>query len=146
MQDWIIYGILASLFWGSFIVSTKVATDEKYFGINSNYVPIFMLVGIGAVFIGSLVHSGNFAMPASRLGIGFAIFAGVLWGLGMIVSIKAIAIGAPVAKLTPIYNTNTLVAVFLGAVLLHELPSSAAMIKVIIGSILIVIGAVLVSS
>ncbi len=145
MQTWLIYGLIAALFWGSYIVASKVATSEKYFGINPSYVSLFMLIGIAVVFIGSVIYEGKFVMPQNTNGIGFGVLAGVLWGLGMIVSLKAITAGADVAKLTPIYNTNTLIAVLLGIILLHELPTAGEAIKVIVGAILIVIGAILVS-
>jgi len=57
----------------------------------------------------------------------------------------AFSAGAEVAKLVPIYNTNTLIAVILGLLLLHEVPAVDERIKVIIGAILIVIGGILVS-
>jgi|SRR3989344_2879656 len=145
MQIWLMYGILAAFFWGSYIIAAKVATSEKYFGVNPAYVSLFMLIGIAVVFIGGMIHEGNFIMPQSKVGIGFGVLAGVLWGLGMLASLKALTLGADVAKLTPIYNINTLIAVLLGIILLHELPTAEEMIKVIIGAILIVIGAILVS-
>jgi len=145
MQTWLIYGILAAILWGSYIVAAKVATSQKYFGVNPSYVSLFMLIGIAIVFIGSVIYEGKFVMPQSNIGIGLGILAGALWALGLVVSLKALTIGADVAKLTPIYNTNTLVAVLLGIVLLNEVPLSGDRVKVIIGAILIVIGAILVS-
>ena len=146
MQTWIIYGILASFFWGSYIIAAKVATSEKYFGINPALVSLFMLVGMAAVFVIAVLLEGNFETPKSSLGIVFSVLAGVLWALGIFVSIKALSLGASVSKLAPLYNTNTLVAVFLGIVLLKEIPNSTGnTLKLIIGAILIVVGAFLVS-
>jgi uncharacterized membrane protein len=146
MQDWFIYGLLASLFWGSYIVVTKVATSEKYFGMNASYVSLFMLIGIAVVFVANIFFTKtSFVMPKSAWGIGVSILAGILWGLGMFVSLKALSAGADVSKLTPLYNTNTLVALLLGVILLGELPAAKDLVKVIIGSILIVIGAILIS-
>lgn len=146
MQSWLIYGLLASLFWGSYIVATKVATSEKYFGINASYVSIFMLIGIAIVFFANMFFSKtSLVMPKSVWGILISILAGILWGLGMFVSLKALSSGADVSKLTPIFNTNTLVALLLGIILLGELPNAKDLVKVVIGSVLIVIGAILIS-
>jgi len=68
-----------------------------------------------------------------------------LWALGQLFAILALVNKAPVSRLTPIYNTNTLVAVLLGIILLRELPTGASTIKVLIGAVLIVIGGILVS-
>ena len=144
MPTWVIFGIIASLCWGSYIVASKVATSEKYFGINPAWAALFMLVGIAIVFVIGVLKSGV-PMPVSKPGIGFAILSGFLWGLGMYISLKAIGIGADVAKLTPLYNTNTLVTVLLGIFLLHELPKAGDIVRIIIGAVLIVVGAVLVS-
>lgn len=144
MPDWIIFGIIASLCWGSCIIASKVATSEKYFGISPAWAALFMLIGIATVFIIGAIKEGA-PMPMSKLGIGFAILSGFLWGIGMYVSLKAINIGADVARLAPLYNTNTLVAVFLGIILLHELPKAGDIARVAIGAVLIVIGAILVS-
>ena len=144
MPTWIILGIIASLCWGSYIVASKVAISEKYFGIPPAWAALFMLVGIAVVFIIGVVKSG-IPMPVSKPGIGFAVLSGFLWGLGMYVSLKAISIGADVAKLNPLYNTNVLVAVLLGILLLHEFPKVGDIARVIIGAVLIVVGAVLVS-
>lgn len=144
MQTWLIYGVLAAFFWGSYIIAAKVATSEKYYGINPSYVSLLMLIGVAIIFVGSVVYEGKFAMPESKTGIAFGILAGILWGLGMVASLRALSSGADIARLAPIYNTNTLVAVLLGIILLHELPAGWAIVKVLIGAVLIIIGAVLV--
>ena len=144
MPTWIIFGIIASLCWGSYIIASKVATSEKYFGINPAWAALFMLVGVAIVFIIGAIKEGV-PVPVSKPGIGFAILSGFLWGLGMYVSLKAISIGADVSKLTPLYNTNALVTVLLGIVLLHELPKAGDIVRVVIGAVLIIVGAILVS-
>ena len=63
----------------------------------------------------------------------------------MLIVLKALKSGVDVAKLAPIYNVNTLFAVLLGIIFLHEIPHPGEMIRVIIGAILIVIGSFFVS-
>jgi len=145
MQTWLIYGILTSIFWGCYILASKVATSEKYFGLKSSHVSLLMLIGIAIVVTANLIYEGKSPFPKSKLGIGFAVLAGILWALGITFSLKALNAGADVSKLTPIYNTNTLIAVILGIILLKEIPAANQMIKVVLGAICIVIGAILVS-
>jgi transporter family protein len=80
--------------------------------------------------------------PASTL---VGISTGALWALGMLFSVLAIGMGANVSRITPIYNCNTLVAVLLGIMILKEIPDSAGVVRIIIGSLLIISGGVLVA-
>ena len=77
--------------------------------------------------------------------ISFGLLQGVLWALGMVFTLLAFSSGAEAARLVPIYNTNTLIAVFLGIVFLHELPAPDERIKVITGALMIVVGSILIS-
>jgi transporter family protein len=142
---WLIYAILAAIFWGSYIIASKVATSPKYFGINQNVAGLLMLLGIAIVFIVNFIFGHNLKMPQNKSAIFFGILAGILWAMGMVASLKALKIGADVSRLVPIFNTNTLIAVLLGIILLGEIPKAAAMVKVIIGAILIVLGSILVA-
>jgi transporter family protein len=144
METWYLYGLAAALFFGTYIVVSKVATSEKYMGLNIHAAVLLMLVGIGVVFLAYSLSQGLPDLKGSPLTLGLAILAGMLWAAGMVVSYIALSSGADVARLTPVYNMNTLVAVALGIVLLGELPSGGfERIKVIIGAILIVIGGIL---
>ena len=76
---------------------------------------------------------------------GLALIAGIIWGLGFLAVAIAIAQKADVARLAPIYNTNTLLAVLLGIIFLKEIPDASQIFRVVAGAVLIVTGAVLVS-
>ncbi|MFH0927311.1 MAG: EamA family transporter [Candidatus Micrarchaeota archaeon] len=146
MEKWLLFGILASLCWGTYVVLQKVSVSGKYFGIVNSVFLLLMLAGIAVVFLGDVIASGQkLELPASPLALLVAVGAGALWALGIVFATLALSGGADVAKLVPIYNTNTLVAVFLGIVLLGEVPSSANQIKVLIGAIMIIAGGILVS-
>jgi uncharacterized membrane protein len=75
----------------------------------------------------------------------FGIMQGFLWGMGMIFTFLAFGGGADASRLVPLYNTNTLVSVFLGILFLHELPAPDQRLKVVSGAALIVVGSILVS-
>jgi len=144
MKLWLLYGIFASLCWGSYIIISKVVTSQSYLGIDPSITSLFMLIGIAVAFLLNLVFEKTFYIPESKLAIGLGILSGAIWALGMISSLKALKSGADVARLAPIYNTNTLVSVILAIILLKELPSSGEMFKVVLGALLIVIGSILV--
>jgi len=69
----------------------------------------------------------------------------VLWGLGFLALAVAIAKGYDVARLAPIYNTNTIITVVLGIIFLKEIPDASQMFRVITGAVMVVVGAILVS-
>ena len=70
---------------------------------------------------------------------------GAFWAVGALIQLTALKGGADVSRLTPIYNMNTLLVVFLGIILLKELPDASNMLRVAAGAVLIVAGGILVS-
>lgn len=172
MPTWLLYGLVSSVFWGTYAVISKIVTSEKYLKIQSTNASLLMLVGIILVFflfflirtqnLSFLMRSAGFvvmgivityiilALKQTGISITPAVLilgslSGALWAGGMIFTFFAFSAGAEAAKLVPIYNTNTLIAVFLGIAMLHELPAPDVRIKVITGAVLIVIGSILVS-
>ncbi|MBL7055186.1 EamA family transporter [Candidatus Woesearchaeota archaeon] len=144
MENWVIYGLIASLCFGINAVIYKVAATRGQ-GINP-YLGVFS-VGLGVFLFFSLVYlikSPKF-IP-NWTGLTLALIAGIVWAAGFLMITLAIANKADISRLAPIYNTNTLIAVLLGMIFLKELPAGSEIIKVISGAVLIVIGAVLVSS
>ena len=73
------------------------------------------------------------------------MIAGVIWAVGFLAIAIAISQKGEVARLAPLYNRNTIIAVVLGIVLLKEVPDMSQVLRVIIGAVMIVIGAALVS-
>lgn len=172
ISTWLIYGLLASLCWGTYAVISKIVTSEKYLGIQPTGASLLMLGGITTVFmLFFIIRQGMLSISLKSAGIflimavlgymiyslkqtgvqislptlGLGLLQGALWAGGMVFAFLAFSAGAEAAKLVPIYNTNTLIAVILGLLLLHEVPAPDERIKVIIGAILIVIGGILIS-
>jgi len=166
------YGLISSVFWGTYAVISKVVTSDKYLKVQSANASLLMLAGIMIVFflfflfkantLSSLMKVSGFVLLTAM--IAYIIFAlkqsglvlspsvlflgmltGALWAGGMLFTFIAFSSGAEAAKLVPIYNTNTLIAIFLGITFLHELPAPDQRIKVITGAALIVVGSILVS-
>lgn len=145
MKIWLVYALLSMVAWGSYIVAAKVTTSPKYYGLSPRLSSMLMFAGIGLIFLFYwLWPSGK----GKELTIGSTVSGvstGVLWGLGMLFSFLAIETGANVSRLVPIYNCNTLIAVLLGILVLRELGDASQIIRILIGSVLIVVGGVLVS-
>ena len=141
MQNWIVYGLIAAFFFAVNTIIYKIAQQKGHF---SPYFGSFIF-GVGVVLIFGLFFlfkpSFDFELKSSSL----ALFAGMLWGLGFLAIAVAIAKGGDVARLAPIYNTNTILAVLMGIIFLKEIPDASQMLRVIAGSVLVVIGAILVS-
>ncbi len=146
MENWLLFGLLAAVCYGSSALFAKVATSDKYYGVNQSLFMLLMLIGIAIVFIAnSYLAKGNLTLPSNPLALGACVAAGILWALGMAFTVWALVGGADIARLTPIYNINTLIAVILGILVLGELPSSPDKLKVLTGALMIVIGSILVS-
>ena len=141
MENWIIYGLLASFCFSVQAVLYKVVYQK------SNYTPYFssFIFGFGillAFFIFLFFkHGFNFEWKSASL----LLISGIIWGIGFIAVAVAIAQKADLARLVPIINTNTLLTVFIGITFLKEIPDASQMWRVIGGAVLIVAGAVLVS-
>ncbi|HOC53422.1 MAG TPA: hypothetical protein PK476_00275 [Candidatus Pacearchaeota archaeon] len=171
MPNWIMYGLTSALFWGVYSNFSKIVTSDKFLKIQSDLSSLLMLAGISIVFLGYFLIKSQigfnyklivaillivivsimlFIVSKSGVDISwkvilFGLGQGALWSLGMIFTFLAFSSGAEAAKLVPIYNTNTLIAVLIGMSFLHEVPSPDERLKIISGAVLIVLGGILVS-
>lgn len=141
MQTWIIYGILASFSWGIYIILSKLASQK---GLNSYLIGAGMGFGVFLfLFLFYLFKRPTF--NNNWAGLGLAVLSGILWAVGMIAVIIAIANKAPVSRLAPLYNTNILIVVLIGILFLKETHSISETIRIIIGALLVIAGSILVS-
>lgn len=141
MENWIFYGIIAAVCFGLNTVIYKIASQKSGFSpyYGSFVFALGIIIAFGLFFL--LRPSNDFEWKSTSL----LVIAGVVWAIGFIAIAIAISQKADVSRLAPIYNANTLITVALGIFLLHEIPDASQMIRVIGGSVLIVIGAILVS-
>ena len=141
MQSWVFYGIVAAICFGVNTILYKIASQK------GNFSPAFgsLVFGIG-ILIAFLVYF--FAKPTLQFewkSTTLAIVAGIIWAIGFLAIAIAISQKGEVARLAPLYNANTIIAVILGIVLLKEVPDMSQMWRVVAGAVMIVVGAVLVS-
>ncbi|MEM0979827.1 MAG: hypothetical protein AAGH78_06090 [Cyanobacteria bacterium P01_H01_bin.58] len=136
----IIGGILPALFYGVSSVFAKSSTNAG------------MSVGGHLVFIGMAVSSigllFNLWLPGnipSVLAIASSAMQGVFWALGTgCVVLGLLKYGAPLSKLVPLYNMNTLVTAGLALVIFAEWRQVNPG-QLLVGAALIIVGGILVS-
>lgn len=144
MEYWIILGLLAAVFFGSSAIAAKVATGDRYFGLDARAASILTWVGITVVLGAYFLKSGPAGLPSNPKAVSAGVLAGVLWAVGQILLYTALSRGGEISRLAPIYNMNTLVAVVLGILLLGELPSRVQALRVLFGALLITVGGIFV--
>ena len=141
MPNWIVYGIIASVFFALNTIIYKVAQQK------GNFSPFYgsFIFGLGIVLIFGLFllfkPSFEFEWKSSSL----ALIAGMVWAFGFLAVAVALAQKADVARLAPIYNTNTILAVLIAIIFLKEIPDVSQIFRIVAGAVLIVVGAILVS-
>jgi glucose uptake protein GlcU len=145
MKMWIVFSLLAMVCWGSYIVVAKVATVEKYCALGPKWSAILMMGGIAVVMAIYLAFSKGTRPTLTVPSMIAGVSQGVLWTMGMVFSLLAFEAGADVSRAVPIFNCNTLVAVLLGIMVLKEIPDSAGIVRIVIGSAMVILGGVLVA-
>lgn len=103
-------------------------------------------VGAGCLTVGVILWCStggqNFSVKAAVP----AYLLGLFWAVGVAaISLSLSRYGASLAKITPLYNMNTLVTV-VGALLVFSEWRDVHLIRLMLGAVLIVAGGVLVSS
>ncbi|MGD1902689.1 MAG: hypothetical protein ACFB9N_10670 [Geitlerinemataceae cyanobacterium] len=136
----IVGGLLPAIFYGASSVFAKASANA---GMSAGGHLIF--TGIAVCVVGvvlSVVMPNGGASPSA---ISASLMFGTLWALGSGAMVVALfRYNAVLAKLAPLYNSNTLLAVFLGLVVFSEW-QQVDLIKLTLGTIAIVIGGILVS-
>src|SRR3989344_74263 len=140
-MNWIAYGLIAAFFFALNTILYKIAQQKGNF---SPYYGVLMF-GIGVMIVAGAFFLSNPSFEFEWKSSGLAIIAGAVWAIGMIAVAIAISQKADVARLAPIYNINTILAVLMGIIFLNEIPDMSQMIRIISGAVLIVVGAVMVS-
>ena len=141
MENWLVYGIIAAIFFGINTIILKIAIQKG--NLNPGYAALSY--GFGILITFTIYFFLNPIWQFEWKSTSIAILAGITWAIGMLAIAIAISQKGNIAQLAPIYNANTIIAVILGIALLKEIPSMPQMIRVIIGAVMIVAGAVLVS-
>lgn len=137
----IVGGILPALLFGFSGICQKWSSQH---GISTGAYLVF--IGLGVVSVGAVLWLMNSNQQFSIASTVPALGLGISWGLGALgVALGISKYGAPLAKLVPLYNMNTLVAVLLALVIFSEW-REVHLVKLSIGAVMIIAGGILVSS
>ena len=136
----IIGGIAPAIILGFFMVFQKLATRN---GAGPGQF-LVILGSISALIGGILFFSqDNTKFPAN--GIIWSVASSTCWGISMAgVAYALFKYHIPIGKLNPIFNTNTLTSVLISIIFLGEW-NQVNVYRVIIGAIIIITGAIIVS-
>ena len=102
-------------------------------------------IGTGVVLAGGVFYA---ALPDRTISMRSGLFAsmiGLSWAIGMgLVAVALAKYTAPLSRLVPLYNMNTIVAVLIALVVFSEW-KDVSVIRLLTGSVLIIAGGVLVA-
>lgn len=138
-MSWYLYGLLAALFLG--IYNFLYGFLNKNLGVSS----ILIGIGIGIVLFGFSIgiFTKGYSLIFSKYWL-FSIFIGIILSLGIFFVVKSFSDPrVKISLLVPLINTNTLVSVLLGLIVLREY-QSVSLVKVVIGTALILLGAIVI--
>ena len=135
-------GLAPALFYCVFPIFMKYSSQHQL-----SPGALLLCIGIAVSILGGLVlwaWEGSVGTITMK-GTVFGLLAGICWGLGALgVSIAVSRFGTPVSLLTPIFNTNTLIAVLLGLVVFSEW-KTVQLSWLLGGTALIVAGSIVIS-
>ncbi len=137
----IVGGLVPALMFAIDGVSSKAAARA---GIS--WAPFILVTGLTIAAVGALALLVDPDRRFTLAGAGFGVLKGVVWAVGSILVVYALdRLGAPLAQLAPLYNTNALVAAVIALVVFRE-HASVDVVRVLGGALLVVAGAALVAS
>ncbi len=136
----IVGGLLPAIFFG---VSAIFVKTSNQFGIGIG--PYLIALGFGVVVVGFLFFLFSPDRTFSVQSGSHAFYVGLIWGIGAgLLALGVARFNAPLGKLVPLYNMNTLISVLLALWIFAEW-KQIKVPQLLIGSVLIVIGGTLVT-
>jgi len=137
----LIGGFLPAFIYGGSAIFQKLSTN---IGISiSTYL---VAVGLGVGIAGLGFYFFDSTAPISFKASTYAGLFGLTWGIASgFVAYSLLHFNTPISKLVPLYNMNTLIAVLLALVIFSEWKDLHT-IKLLTGSVLIVMGAIFVAT
>ncbi|MFK7795735.1 MAG: hypothetical protein AB8B89_10340 [Gammaproteobacteria bacterium] len=137
----LIGGFLPAFIYGGSAIFQKLSTN-----IGISISMYLIAVGIGVVVAGIGFYFFDNSIAFSIKASSYAGIFGLTWGIASgLVAYSLLHYKTPISQLVPLYNMNTLVAVLLALLIFSEW-KDLHIIKLISGSILIVIGAIFVAN
>ena len=153
MKPWIMPALMAALAYGTYMIPLKAALAGRSGGTIST-VPANVLAGIslGILAVSALFLAFARGSVPARIGtdptsLGMGALAGSIWAVAIILVIHLLKDpNVSLSRVSPLFNANVLVPVLMGIFVFKEVPAGAAMVKVILGTFMILAGSYVVSS
>lgn len=148
---WILYALLASTSFGVAAVFQKLAAREP---AQSSVWEVLLFQGIATIAIGAIGFLATRQSFTKQEGTAYlwAALTGVALTVGALLIFvtyrAADTAQADVSRIQALVNTNTLIAVILGLIVLREythVTTAGDWVRLIVGALLVVIGGILVS-
>ncbi|WP_169972656.1 hypothetical protein [Tautonia rosea] len=131
-------GLLPAILFGVSGVMQKACART---GIGTG--PYLAITGLAVLTVGGLLTVVEHDVTVSRKSAVYTLLFGALWATGVgCIAIALRRYGGQISQLVPLYNMNTLVAVFIGLVVLSEW-RDVHWGRLLVASVLIVTGGVL---
>ena len=137
----LIGGFLPAFIYGGSAIFQKLSTN---IGISISMYLIAVGIGVAIAGVGFYFFDSTtaFSFKASS----YAGIFGLTWGIASgLVAYSLLHFNIPISQLVPLYNMNTLIAVLLALLIFSEWKDLNT-IKLVLGSVLIVIGAIFVAN
>lgn len=142
-QYWplILGGVIPAVCLGLFSVFQKFSTRA---GLGPGFFLVVVGVMVALTGTGVMLYTGERSLTL-RGGL-FAGACGLVWGVGFgLISYTLIHYRTPISKLSPLFNSNTLVAVLLSLIIFAEW-QEVSLPRVAVATVFILIGGLLIST
>tara|TARA_Y100000310_G_scaffold329686_1_gene399996 strand:- start:279 stop:719 length:441 start_codon:yes stop_codon:yes gene_type:complete len=127
----------------AYTVSNTLSKSSTQAGIGVG--PYLLFIGLGILIVGVVF---TYAMPYGSVSLrsgSYSLILGLFWGVGTgAVALALTQYQAPISKLVPLFNMNTLFSVLLALWIFAEW-KQVRVPQLLLGSVLIVIGGTLVA-
>jgi transporter family protein len=127
----------------AYTVSNTLAKSSTQAGIGVG--PYLLFIGLGILIVGVVF---TYAMPYGSVSLrsgSYSLIVGLFWGIGTgAVALALSQYHAPISKLVPLFNMNTLFSVLLALWIFAEW-KQVRVPQLLLGSVLIVLGGTLVA-
>ena len=140
-EPWLMYGLIGCIAFGINIIVLKLSFKA---GINPFMASAFF--NLGAFLVSALAFLIFRQQPSGTAsGVLLAVLAGAVWSVGLVSVSYGISQNFEVSKMSVIINSNTVIAVLLSIIVLKELQNPSDLWRTLLGAILVVGGAIIVS-
>lgn len=139
MESWLLLGLVAAVAFAANIALFKYGLRN---GTNPYIGQVIFSVGvllISVVAFFMFKHPGTVTMNSGLI----MLASGIVWGIGGISVVAAIALNADISKVALVLTSNAVLSVILGLLLFGE--GANGLLRIAIGTVLVVAGVVFIN-